>query len=66
MNCKIMGTKIFVFAKNHQNHLDSHMIFGPPPHLLTYSVDLYGVCDNCVLIVPIDFHVETSEKSLKM
>ena len=30
MNFKIMGTKHFVGAKNHQNHLNSHTIFGAP------------------------------------
>ena len=30
MNFKIMGTKIFVFAKTHQNHVNSHTIFGAP------------------------------------
>ena len=39
MNFKIMGTKIYVGAKNDQNHLNSHTIFGAS--LLTYSVDLY-------------------------
>ena len=33
----LIGPDFFVFAKNHQNHLNSHTIFGAKNH--TYSVD---------------------------